>query len=77
MPGPGRYLKQGGVDPFSLEYVSDTETDVTDGLGHVTRYTFDKSKGRHVVTRVEGVQLWWRRVRSKPGNDEQLNVTDD
>ena len=47
--------KQGGVDHFTLEYVSDTETDVTDGLGRVTKYTFDKSKGRHVVTRVEGV----------------------
>jgi RHS repeat-associated protein len=70
--------RQGGIDHFSLDYVSDTETDVTDGLGHVTKYTFDKSKGRHVVTRVEGlcscgggggsqVQTW--------EYDDQLNVT--
>lgn len=68
--------KHGGVDHFSVEYVSDTETDVTDGLGRVTKYTFDKSKGRHVVTRVEGVcscgggsqvQTW--------EYDDHLNVT--
>ena len=70
--------KQGGVDHFSLEYVSDTETDVTDGLGHLTRYTFDKSKGRHVVTRVEGVCSCGGGVGSQAQTweyDEQLNVT--
>ena len=79
--GQGRAItseKQGGVDHFSLEYVSDTETEVTDGLGRVTRYNFDTSKGRQVVTRVEGVcscgggggsqvQTW--------EYDDQLNVT--
>jgi RHS repeat-associated protein len=70
--------KQGGVDHYSLSYVSDTETDVTDGLSRVTKYTLDKSKGRNVVTRVEGlcscgggggsqVQTWTY--------DNQLNVT--
>jgi RHS repeat-associated protein len=72
--------KQGGIDRYSLDYVSDTETVVTDGLGRVTKYTFDKSKGRHVVTRMEGVcscgggggggsqvQTW--------SYDDQLNVT--
>ena len=70
--------KQGGVDRYSLNYLSDTETEVTDGLGHVTKYTFDTSKGRNVVTRVEGlcscgggggsqVQTWTF--------DDQLNVT--
>jgi YD repeat-containing protein len=78
--GQGRAItseKQGGVDHYSLSYVSDTETDVTDGLGRVTKYTFDRSKGRNVVTRVEGlcscgggssqVQTW--------AYDGQLNVT--
>ncbi len=69
--------KQGGVEHYSLSYVSDTETDVTDGLGRATKYTFDKSQGRNVVTRVEGlcscggggsqVQTW--------AYDNQLNVT--
>ncbi len=47
--------KQGGVEHYGLNYVSGTETDVTDALGHVTKYTVDKSKGRNVVTRVEGL----------------------
>jgi RHS repeat-associated protein len=68
--------KQGGVEHYSLSYVSDAETDVTDALGHVTNYLFDTSKGRNVVTRVEGrcscgggsqVQTW--------AYDNQLNVT--
>jgi RHS repeat-associated protein len=45
---------QGGVESYTLSYVSATETDVTDGLGHVTKYFLDKSKGRNVVTRIEG-----------------------
>jgi RHS repeat-associated protein len=69
--------EQGGVEHYSLSYVSDTETDVTDGLGRVTKYTFDTSKGRNVVTQVEGdcscgsggaqVRTWTY--------DNQLNVT--
>ncbi|HVS80240.1 MAG TPA: Ig-like domain-containing protein, partial [Pyrinomonadaceae bacterium] len=69
--------KQGGVEHYSLSYVSDTETDVTDALSHVTKYTFDTSKGRNVVTRVEGLcscggvgsqtQTWTY--------DNQLNLT--
>lgn len=67
--------RQNGVERYSLNYVSATETDVTDGLSHVTKYTIDKSKGRNVVTRVEGlcncgtgsqVQTWTY--------DNQLNV---
>jgi RHS repeat-associated protein len=78
--GQGRALtseKQGGVEHYSLSYISDTETDVTDGLSRVTKYTFDKSSGRNVVIRVEGlcscgggssqVQTW--------AYDNQLNVT--
>jgi RHS repeat-associated protein len=70
--------KQGGVDHYSLSYVSATETDVTDGLARVTKYTFDTSKGRNVVTQVEGlcscgggsgsqIQTWTY--------DNQLNIT--
>jgi len=56
--GQGRAIsseRQGGVEHYSLSFISDTETDVTDGLGRVTKYTFDKSKGRNVVTRIEGL----------------------
>ena len=52
--GQGRAItseKQGGVDHYSLSYVSSTETDVTDAQGRVTKYTFDTSKSRNVVTR--------------------------
>src|SRR5439155_18849737 len=70
--------KQVGVDHYSLNYISADETDVTDGLGRVPKYTFDKSRGRNVNTRVEGlcscgggsgsqVQTWTY--------DNQLNVT--
>jgi len=46
---------QGGVEHYSLNYLSETQTDVTDGLGHITKYTFDKVKGRTLLTRIEGV----------------------
>jgi RHS repeat-associated protein len=69
--------KQGGVERYTLNYVSDTLTHVTDGLGHLTKYTIDKTKGRNVVTQVEGVcncggsnsqiQTW--------NYDSQLNVS--
>jgi YD repeat-containing protein len=47
--------KHGGVESYTLNYVSATETQVTDGLGRVTKYFFDTSKGRNVVTRIEGL----------------------
>ena len=78
--GLGRALtseKQGGVGHYSLSYVSDTETDVTDALSHVTKYTFDKSKGRNVVTRVEGLcncEGGGSQLQTWTYND-QLNVT--
>jgi RHS repeat-associated protein len=65
-----------GTEKYTLNYVSATETDVTDALDHVTKYFYDASKGRNVVTRVEGlcscgggsqVQTWTY--------DNQLNVT--
>lgn len=66
--------RQGGVEHYTLAYVGTGETDVTDALGHVTKYFFDKSRGRSAVTRVEGscscggsqVQTWTY--------DSQLNV---
>lgn len=67
--------KHGGVELYTLNYLSTTETHVTDALGRVTEYTFDTSKGRNLVTRIEGncscgnsqVQTWTY--------DTQLNVT--
>ena len=56
--GQGRALtseKHGGVEHYTLSYVSNTQTNVTDALGRVTKYTIDKTKGRNVVTNVEGV----------------------
>lgn len=47
--------RQDGVEHYSLNYVSDSETDVTDALGHVTKYFFDTSTSRNLVTRVEGL----------------------
>jgi RHS repeat-associated protein len=46
---------QAGIDHYGLSYTSATETDVTDGLGHVTKYTFNTIKARTVLTKVEGV----------------------
>jgi len=64
-----------GTELYTLNYVSATETDVTDALNRVTKYFFDPSKGRSVVTRVEGscgcgssqIQTWTY--------DLELNVT--
>ncbi len=47
--------KHGGVEHYSLTFVNNAETDVTDGLGRVTKYFFDKSKGRNLVTQVQGL----------------------
>jgi len=66
--------KQGGVERVTLNYVSSTETDVTDALNHVTKYFFDKTGRRNLVTSTEGscgcgsaqVQTWTY--------DSQLNV---
>ena len=64
-----------GIEKYTLNYVSATETDVTDALNHVTKYFFDTSKGRNLVTSVEGscgcgnsqIQTWTY--------NSQLNVT--
>lgn len=65
----------GNVERYNFNYLSNTQTEVTDALGRVSRFTFDKSKGRNVVTKVEGfcscggsqVQTWTY--------DNQSNVT--
>ena len=68
--------KQGGVERVTLNYVSDTETDVTDALNHVTRYYFDKSRPRNVVTKVEGVCSCGGSSQSQTWTyDDRLNVT--
>lgn len=46
--------KHGGVELYTLNYVSATETHVTDALNRVTKYTYDTSRSRNNVTRVEG-----------------------
>ena len=51
--------KAGGVEKYTLDYahLSDAApyTTVTDANQKVTKYWFDKSKGRNVITKVEGV----------------------
>ncbi|HKO42785.1 MAG TPA: Ig-like domain-containing protein [Pyrinomonadaceae bacterium] len=68
--------KHGGVELYTVSYVSSTRTDVTDALGRVTKYTYATDKPRKVVTQVEGlcdcgggsqIQTWTY--------DNQLNVT--
>lgn len=67
--------KHGGVERYTLNYVSTTETDVTDALGRVTKFFFGRVQARFVVSRVEGlcscggsqVQTW--------NYDSQANVT--
>jgi RHS repeat-associated protein len=43
------------IERYSLNYMSDSETDVTDALGHVTKYFFDTGGSRNVVMRIEGL----------------------
>lgn len=58
--------RDGGVARVTLDYVSANETRAIDARGHVTNFFFDKSRGRNLVTRVEGgcscgnsqVQAW-------------------
>ena len=78
--GQGRAItseRHGGVEHYTLNYVSSAETQVTDAMGRLSKYTIDRSKTRNVVTRLEGVcgcggggsqvQTWTY--------DNQLNVT--
>jgi RHS repeat-associated protein len=52
--------KHGNVEKYTLDYTNanastNPHTIVTDALGRVTKYYFDKSKGRNVVTKTEGI----------------------
>ena len=52
--------KHGGVEKYTLDYTNagptsiNPHTVVTDALGRVAKYYFDKSKGRNVITKIEG-----------------------
>jgi len=49
----------GGVESYTVDYTNATGsnpyTTVTDGLGRVSKYYFDKGKGRAVITKTEGL----------------------
>ncbi len=64
-----------GTELYTLNYVSATETDVTDALGRVTKYFFDKSKGRNVITRTEGGCGCGNSQITQWTYDNSLNVT--
>ena len=67
--------RQGGVEHYNLSFVSDTETDVTDALAHVSKYFFDKTKGRNVVTSVQGLCSCGSGSQTQSWTyDSQLNV---
>ncbi|MEP6569529.1 MAG: DUF6765 family protein [Acidobacteriota bacterium] len=66
---------QGGVERYMLSYVNQTETDVTDALGHVTKYFFNSVRGRNAVTRIEGACGCGAGTQVKSWTyDDQLNV---
>ncbi len=67
--------KQGGVEHYSLSFISDTETDVTDALGHISKYFLDKTKGRNVVTQIQGFCACGSGSQTQSWTyDSQLNV---
>jgi RHS repeat-associated protein len=63
------------VEHYTLNYVNSTETDATDALGHLTKYFYDTSKGRNVVTRVEGSCECGNSQTNTWTYDSQLNLT--
>lgn len=76
--GQGRALtseRHGGVNRYTLTYVNSTHTNVTDALSRVTKYTYDTSKGRNVVTQVEGLCSCGSSQTETWTYDSQLNVT--
>jgi RHS repeat-associated protein len=68
--------KQGGVERYTLNFVDNAETDATDALGHVTKYFFDGTKGRNLVTSVQGLCSCGGGSQTQTWTyDDQLNVT--
>lgn len=63
-----------GTERYTLTYVSATETDVTDALNRVTKYFFDSSTGRNVVTRVEGTCGCGNSQITEMSYDSNLNL---
>ena len=64
-----------GTERYTLTYVNAGETHVTDALNRVSKYFFDTSKGRNVVTRVEGTCGCGNSQISEWTYDDKLNVT--
>jgi RHS repeat-associated protein len=68
--------KQGGVERVTLTYVDETETDVTDALGHLSKYFVDKTRGRNIVTQIQGLCSCGSGSHTQTWTyDNQLNVT--
>jgi RHS repeat-associated protein len=67
--------RDGGLEHYSLNYVSANRTDVTDSLNRITKYTFDTTKGRNLVTQVEGLCSCGGSEIKSWVYDNQLNIT--
>lgn len=68
--------KHGGVGRYVLSFVSNGETDVTDALGRVTKYFFDSSKDRNVVTQTQGLCSCGSGSQTQTWTyDSRINVT--
>jgi RHS repeat-associated protein len=65
---------QGGVERHTLNYVSPSETDVTDALGRVTKYFYRSVKGRKTVTGTEGLCSCGGSQAQTWTYDDQMNV---
>lgn len=65
---------QGGVERYMLNYISPTETDVTDALGRVTKYFYQNVKGRKTVTGTEGLCSCGGSQAQTWTYDDQMNV---
>lgn len=64
----------GGIEQYTLNYLNNNETDVTDALGRVSKYMFEKGSGRNVVTSVEGLCSCGGSQLQSWTYDSQLNV---
>jgi len=78
--GQGRALTSeiagNGTERYTLTYVSAAETDVTDALNRVTKYFFDTTKGRNVVTSTQGLCSCGGGSQNQSWTyDSSLNVT--